>query len=72
MKESNESINELERKIDKRDKWTSYSGYEDDLDQDYGYESSYHKPYDTHQFPYPHYKECLTISSKPMSKYQTQ
>ena len=35
-------------------------------------ESNYCNPYDTHQFPYLHYKECLTISSEPMRKYQTQ
>ena len=72
MKELNESINELERKIDERDKWRSDSWYEDDLDHDYGYKFSYHNPYDTHQFPYPHYKGFLTISSELMSKYQTQ
>ena len=56
MKELNESINELQRQIDERDKWRSNSWNEDDLDHDYGYESSYHNPYDTHQFLYPHYK----------------
>ena len=72
MKELTENINEARRKINERDKWRSDSWYEDDLDHDYGYESNYRDPYDTHQFPYPHYKECLTISSEPMSKYQTQ
>ena len=41
MKELNKSINELERQLDYE--------YEDDLEHDYGYESSYHKLYDTHQ-----------------------
>ena len=72
MKELIENINEARRKINERDKWRSNSWYEDDLDHDYGYESNYHNPYDTHQFPYPFYKECLTISSDSMSKYQTQ
>ena len=72
MKELNENINEAKRKINKRDKWRLDSWYEDDLDHDYGYESNYWNPYDTHQFPYLRYKECLTISSEPMNNYQTQ
>ena len=64
MKELNENINEAKRQINKRDKWRSDSWYEDDLDHDYGYESNYHNPYDTHQFPYPHHKKCLTISTE--------
>ena len=72
VKELTENINEVKRQINKRDKWRSDSWYEDDLDHDYGYESNYHNPYDTHQFPYPRYKEFLTISSELMSKYQTQ
>ena len=72
MKELIENINEARRKINERDKWRSNSWYEDDLDNDYGYKSNYRNPYDTHQFFYPRYKECLTISSEPMSKYQAQ
>ena len=72
MKELTENITEARRKINERDRWRSDSWYEDDLDNDYGYESNYRNPYDTHQFTYPRYKECLTISSEPMSKYQTQ
>ena len=72
MKKLIENINELGRKINVRDKWRSDSWYEDDLDHDCGYESNYRNPYDTHQFPYPHSKECLTISSEPMNKCQTQ
>ena len=72
MKKLTENINEARRKINERDKWRSNYWYEDDIDHDYGYEYNYHDPYDTHQFPYPFYKECLTISSELMSKYQTQ
>ena len=62
----------VRRQINERDRWRSDPWYEDNLDHDYGYESNYRDPYDTHQFPYPRYKEFLTISSEPMSKYQTQ
>ena len=72
MKKLTENINELGRKINERDKLRSDSWYEDNLDHDYGYESNYCHPYDTHQFPHPRNKEFLTISSEAMSKYQTQ
>ena len=49
MKELNESINEAKRRINGRDRWRSDYEYEDDLEHDYGYESSYHNLYDTHQ-----------------------
>ena len=72
MKELTESINEARRRINIRDRWRSDSWYEDDPNHDYGYESNYHNPYDIHQFPHPRNKECPTIRSEPMSKYQTQ
>ena len=62
MKELNKSINELERKLD--------YGYDDNLEHDYGYESSYHNLYDTHQFPHPRNKDFPTIPSEPVSKHQ--
>ena len=72
MMERTENINKAGRQINERDKWRSDSWHEDDLDHDYGYESNYRDPYGTHQFTYPCYKKYLTISSEPMSKYQTQ
>ena len=56
MKELTENINEARTQINERDKWKLDSWYEDGLDHDYGYESNYRNPYDTHQFPYPRYK----------------
>ena len=70
-KELIENINEVRRQINERDKWRSDSWYEDNLDHDYGYESNYHSPYDTHQFSDPLNKEFLTILIETMSKYQT-
>ena len=72
MKGLTENITKVRRKINERDRWRSDSWDEDNLDHVYGYEFNYRNPYDTHQFPYPCYKECLTISSELMSKYQTQ
>ena len=70
MKELNESINELERKIEERDKWRSDSWYEDDLDLDYGYDSNYRNPYDTYQSPHPRNRDFPTIPSGLVSKHQ--
>ena len=51
MKKLTKNINELGRQVNERDKWRTNSWYEDELDHDYGYESNYRNPYDTHQFP---------------------
>ena len=56
MRELTESINEVTRRMNERDRWMSDSWYEIDLDHDYGYESNYCNPYDTHQFPHPRNK----------------
>ena len=71
MKELTEDIKEARRQINERDRWRSDSWYEDDADHDYGYESNYRNPYDTHQFPHPSNKGCPTLPSESMSKYQT-
>ena len=70
MKELHESINEAKRRMNERDRWRSNYGYEDDLEHDYGYESSYHNLYDTHQFPHPCNKDFPTIPSGLVSKHQ--
>ena len=70
VKELTKNINELERQIDERDKWRSDSWYEYDLDHDYGYESSYHNLYDTHQLPHPCNEDFPTISSGPASRHE--
>ena len=44
--------------------------YEDDLEHDYGYESSYHNLYDTHQFPHPCNKYFPTIPSGLVSRHE--
>ena len=44
--------------------------YEEDLEHDYGYESSYHNLYDTHQFPHPRNIDFPTIPSGPLSKHK--
>ena len=62
MKELNKSINELERKLD--------YGYDDNLEHDYGYESSYHNLYYTHQFPHPCNKYFPTILSGLVNQHQ--
>ena len=62
MNELNKSINELGRQLD--------YGYEDDLEHDYGHESSYHNLYDTHQFPHPCNKDFPTIPSGLVSRHQ--
>ena len=70
MKELNESINEAKRRINGRDRWRSNYEYKDDLEHDYGYESSYHNLYDTHQFPHPCNKYFPTIPSGLVSQHQ--
>ena len=52
------------------DRRSSKYGYEDDLEHDYGYESSYHNLYDTHQFPHPCNKDFPTIPSGILNQHQ--
>ena len=70
MKELDESINEAKRRINGRDRWRSDYRYEDDLEHDYGCESSYHNLYDAHQFPCPCNKDFPTILSGLISQHQ--
>ena len=53
MKELTKNMIENTRQINERDRWRSNYGYEDDLEHDYGYESSYHNlPYSIFQIQY--------------------
>ena len=56
--------------INKRDIWRSYYGYEVDIEHDYGYDSSYHNIYDTHQLPHPCNKYFPNIPSGPVSRHE--
>ena len=67
MKEVTKNMIENTRQINERDRWRSNYGYEDDIEHDYGYESSYHNLYDTHQLPHPCNKNFSTIPSGPLS-----
>ena len=49
LKEVTKNMIETNRQISERNRWRSHYRYEDDLEHDYGYESSYHNLYDTHQ-----------------------
>ena len=71
LKKCTEIVINIKKQDDERDRWRSYYFYEDDLEHDYGYESSYHNLYDTHQFPHPRNKDFPTIPSEPVSKHQT-
>ena len=62
------TINMIE--INERDRWRLDYGYEDDLEHDYWYESSYHNLYDTYQLPNPCNKDFPTISSGPVSRHE--
>ena len=70
MNEAIKSMVETSRQINERNRWRSDYGYEDDLEHDYGYESSYHNLYDTCQLPYPCNIYFLTIPSGPVSRHE--
>ena len=70
MKEVTKNMIENTRQINERDRWRSYYGYEDDLEHDYGYESSYHNLYDTHQLPHPCNRDFPTIPNGPISRHE--
>src|SRR5712692_3902230 len=70
MKEVNKHMIENTRQICERNRWRSDYGYDDDLEHDYGYESSYHNLYDTHQLPHPCNKDFPTIPSGPVSQHE--
>ena len=72
MKELTKNMIETTRQINERDRWRSDYEYEDDLKHDYGYESSYHNLYDTHQFPHPCNKDFPTIPSGLVSQHQVK
>ena len=67
MKEVTKNMIETSRQINERDRWMSDYGYEDDLEHDYGYKSSYHNLYDTHQLTHPCNKNFPTIQSGSVS-----
>ena len=48
LQEFSEALTELKKKDDEMDRWILTSWYEDDFDHDYGYESNYHNPFDSH------------------------
>ena len=70
MKEVTKNMIENTRQINKRDRRRSDYKYEDDLEHDYGYESSYHNLYDTHQLPHPCNKDFPTIPSGSVSRHE--
>ena len=70
MKEVTKNMIENSRQINERDRWRSDYGYEDDLEHDYGYKSSYHNIYDTHQIPHPCNKYFPTILSGLVSRHE--
>ena len=47
LKEVTKNMIETNRQINERNRWRIDYRYEDDLEHDYGYESSYHNIYDT-------------------------
>ena len=67
MKEVTKNMIENTRQINERNRWRSDYRYEDDIEHDYGYESSYRNLYDTHQLPHTCNKYFLTILSGPVS-----
>src|SRR5713101_4439480 len=70
LKEVTKNMIETNRQINERNRWRSDYEYEDDLEHDYGYESSYHNLYDTHQIPHPCNKYFSTISSGSVSRHE--
>ena len=70
LKEVTKNMIENNRQINERNRWRSEYGYEDDLEHDYGYESSYHNLYDTHQLPHPCNTNFPTIPSGPVSRHE--
>ena len=70
LKEVIQNMIETNRQINERNRWRSEYGYEDDLEHDYGYESSYHNLYDTHQLPHPCNRNFPTIPSGPVSQHE--
>ena len=70
LKEVTKNMTETNRQINERNRWRSDYKYEDDLEHDYGYESSYHNLYDTHQLPHPCNKNFPTISSGPVNRHE--
>ena len=70
MKELTKNMIENTRQINKRDIRRSDCRYEDDLEHDYEYESSYHNLYDTHQLPHPCNRDFPTILSEPVSRHE--
>jgi len=70
LKEVTKNMIKTNRQINERNRWRSEYGYEDDLEHDYGYESSYHNLYDTHQLPHPCNTNFPTIPSGPVSRHE--
>ena len=70
MKELTKKTIETTRQINERDRWRSEYGYEDDLEHDYGYESSYPNIYETHRLRHPCNKDFPTIPSRPVSRHE--
>ena len=70
LKEVTKNMIETNKQINERNRWRSDYEYDDDLKHDYGYESSYHNFYDTHQLPHPCNRDFPTIPSEPVSGHQ--
>ena len=63
LKEVTKNMIETNWQISERNIWRSDYGYEDDLEHDYGYESSYHNlPYSIFQIQYIFQPDLLHIS----------
>ena len=70
LKEVTKNMIETNIQISERNRWRSDYGCEDDLEHDYGYESSYHNLYDTHQLLHPCNKDFPTIPSGLVSRHE--